>query len=238
MQTLNEYVWVFIGCGGTFYAASPYLSTLVRRYSRRAVVIIDPDDIEESNQDRQWPEHLVGTTKVECADTALATFIAHDALKLVSRFQEVGRHLDKVTNGQPVLAIVNVDNDQTRLDVARWLENRVSPGIMVVSGCERTHGQAYPGIWMDGEPVYDWRNIHADVGEESSEPVNPCQAQNIQANALTGTLVGMCIEDIARRLSDGTLNFVREYYWNVGEGPTPLLAMWHTTEECGKAVFS
>ena len=236
MQTLDEYVWMFVGCGGTFYAASPYLAVLYCRYApRHEIILIDPDIVEKDNYGRQWPGWTSGGAKVECADTILGTL----GLELVSRFQETGDYLDEATDGRPVLAIVNVDNDQTRLDVASWLEKRISPSIMVVSGCEQDHGQVYPGIWMEGEPVYDWRKVHTDVGRESTGPVNPCQAQTIQANALTGVLVGMCIEDIATRLRDGTLNFVREFFWNTGRKTGEigrLLNMWATTEECERGI--
>lgn len=233
MQTLNEYVWVFVGCGGTFYAASPYLAVLARCHAPREVIMVDPDEVEESNYNRQWPGYnLPGSTKVNCAEEALGL----ESLKLASRFQEVGNLLDEATNGQPVLAVVNVDNDQTRLDVARWLESRVSPGIMIVSGCERMYGQAYPGIWMGGQPIYDWRKIHTDVGEKLAGSTNSCQVQNVRANALTGVLVGMCIEDIADRLEQGNLQFVREFFWNIDREITRMLNMWTTTFECERGI--
>jgi hypothetical protein len=226
IQSLKDYVWVFVGCGGTFYAASPYLAVLRRRYAGGGTILIDPDDLKKDDHDRQWPAYCAGF-KVEAAANALDCDMA---TQMVGSFNSSDRVLEGPTDGQPVLAIVNVDNDQARLAVADWLASRVSPGIMVVSGCERLFGQCYPGVWMDGEAVHDWRDCHPDVGTESGS-MHRCNLQDIRANALTGVCVGMCIEDIARRVENQEWGHLREFYWHIDEKrealPGPgVINMW------------
>lgn len=227
MKTTNpfeDYVWVFVGCGGTFYAASPYLAVLCERYGCKEPVLIDPDHVTTGNQDRQWAGYNSSYDKVEVAGQALG--VGGECIGLVSKFDPADRILCDLTNGKPVIAIVNVDNNAARLEVAQWLSERHSDGIMIVSGCERTFGQCYPGIWKDGEPVYDWRESHRDVVlDSSSTPSNPCNAQDVRANALTGVLVGMCIEDVAHRMNEGNWDKVMEFYWNItSDGLTRLRA--------------
>lgn len=229
MKTLDEYVWVFIGCGGTFYTTSPYLAVLHRRYKPKTTILIDPDVVEEGNYDRQWPGFRPGISKVAVADELVHSPDLPMSVCIVDEFNPSDRLLDAHTKGKPVLAIVNVDNDIARLQVADWLENRISPGIMVVSGCERTFGQCYPGIWMDGEPIFDWRDCHKDVGVGPSSP-DRCNAQDVRANAMTGVLVGMCIEDIAHRLEHDSLQSVTEFYWLAAVGQSPR--MWASIAMC------
>lgn len=235
LKTLDEYIWVFIGCGGTFYAASPYLAVLAQRYCRRNLLIIDPDAVSIDNYNRQWPGSKLGESKVGLAAHALCQY---DAWQLICRFDPNDHLLNDLTSGQPVLAIVNVDNDSTRLQVAAWLADRQSPGIMIVSGCERTSGQCYPGIWMDGEPVCDWRDYHLEVGASPPAPECGCNLQDIQANALTGVLVGLCIEDIAWRLENDSLTCVQEFYWEMTLPPQSqgFPKMWASLALCNERV--
>lgn len=233
MQTIGEYKWVFIGCGGTLFAASPYLSVLLRRYCKTTSILIDPDVVEKGNQNRQWPGSTVGVPKVFEAHRSLAL---DDTVRFESRFSPHDEVLGRLTDGHPVLAIVNVDNDRTRLQVADWLESRQSPGIMIVSGCEKDKGQAYPGIWNDGEAIFDWRETHCDVGGEEG-PQNPCNLQDIRANALTGTLVGLCLEDVIGRLGRTNQEFppqIREFYWASQENGS--VRMWTVLARCEEVV--
>lgn len=231
---LKDYMWVFVGCGGTFYAASPYLAVLAKRFCRRYPLLIDPDsiDIDVGDSDRQWPGFPAGQDKVEAAQNAL---FLPAATKLVCKFQADDPMLEAETDGRPVLAIVNVDNDRARLDVADWLASRVSPGIMVVSGCERTFGQCYPGVWDQGEPILDWRTLHPDVGDTSTAPINPCNLQDVRANALTGVLVGLCIENVARWLSDQSQEFLSEFYWDM-DAVTSRIKMWEAVVKAERKV--
>jgi hypothetical protein len=222
-QSLRDYVWVFIGCGGTFYATGPYLAVLRKRYlGEGPTILIDPDDVERSNHSRQWPTFSPGSPKVTCAGTVLDC----ETIAIQAMFNPGDPVLEKETHGKSVLAIVNVDNDDARLDVAEWLESRHDPGIMVVSGCERTFGQCYSGVWMDGEAVHDWRECHPDVGSES-EPIRRCNLQDVRANALTGVCTGMCVEDIERRVRSGFWTELLEFYWNADD--SGKVRLWQST---------
>lgn len=232
-NNLKEYVWVFVGCGGTFYAASPYLAVLAKRYYGTQALFLDPDAVRSDNFDRQWPGFIMGESKVELARNALGL---PSALGIVGRFDPVDRSLNKATEGRPVLAIVNVDNDEARLNVADWLSSRISTGIMVVSGCEKTLGQCYPGVWNEGEAILDWRTLHPDVGHTSGSSDDPCNAQTIRSNALTGVLVGMCIEDIAEWLtSAGSHEVLSEFYWDI-DPETDRVKMWELLVPTRRAV--
>lgn len=233
LRTFDEYVWMFVGCGGTLYGAMPYLAVLHRRYQPKDTLFIDPDVIEEGNYDRQWPGWLSGNSKVSIAEEGIVdpSLDTGRVTCIVDSFRADDPLLGERTDGRPVLAIVNVDNDQARLDVADWLEGRVSDGVMTVSGCEQGKGQCYPGIWLDGEAVYDWREHHPDVGQPS--PTGPtCNLQNIRANALTGVLVGMCLEDLA---NDPCPDSVNEFYWGTQEGN---VHMWASSAMCREGVAS
>jgi hypothetical protein len=234
---LEDYVWVFVGCGGTFYAASPYLAVLCKRYCKTPLIIIDPKGVRESDHGRQWTGWTLGSSKVGAASEMLNDRSQRSESILIGEsFSSDDRILSATTEGKPVIAIVNVDNNAARLEVAEWLAGRVSDGIMIVSGCERTFGQCYPGIWKDGEPVYDWRENHKDVVQDSSSsPSNPCNAQDVRANALTGVLVGMCIEDVALMMANKVDGMdVVEFYWSVTDGPLGALRMWTTQVPCKK----
>lgn len=233
-QDLRDYTWVFVGCGGTFYAASPYLAVLAKRYCRSKAILIDPDTIGSEDYDRQWPGYPNGWTKVEAAQNALCV---EGATRLACRFRADDTVLEEATDGRPVLAIVNVDNDEARLDVANWLASRISPGIMVVSGCERNFGQCYPGVWDGGEAILDWRALHPDVGDTSAPPVNPCNLQDVRANALTGVLVGMCIEDVADWLRVVSSEFLSEFYWGIYP-ETKRVKMWESVVTAERTVAS
>ncbi len=230
MTTLRDYVWVFVGCGGTFYAASPYLAVLRGKYGEtHKAIFIDPDSLSENNLVRQWPLYCVGESKVSIAASVLGE---EDSLQMIERFSSRDSLVGKETSGKPVLAIVNVDNDDTRLQVAEWLDERVSPGIMVVSGCERLNGQCYSGIWQDGKAILDWRKHHTDVGGER-DTGHRCNPQDVRANALTGVCVGMCIEDVARLLESDYVGVAREFWWDIEDDH---LRMWHSYIPLGKVV--
>jgi len=234
LRTFDEYVWVFVGCGGTLYGASAYLSVLHRRYDPKKTFLIDPDAVESENFDRQWPGWCPGNSKVSAAEEVLVDRRRPGAVVgIVDTFRADDSLLEESTDGRPVLAIVNVDNDQARLDVADWLESRVSDGVMIVSGCEHDKGQCYPGIWLGGEAVYDWREHHPDVGQPS--PTGPtCNLQNIRANALTGVLVGMCLEDLAT--SHSRPGMVTEFYWSFDR--TRGVRMWTNLAFCREGVVA
>jgi hypothetical protein len=235
---MKNWVAVFVGCGGTFYAASPYLAVLHRRYRPGTTILIDHDLVEEENYERQWPGFRPGLPKVYPAEELLVdSRTGQSTYNIIDKFKMDHAILESKTVGRPVLAIVNVDNDEARLEVAQWLEDREEDGIMVVSGCERRHGQCYPGVWMGGRPVYDWREHHEDVVTRPPVIRNACNLQNVRANALTGVLVGMCIEDVVARLETGRWGEVAEFYWEV-DGETDRVKMWETMAKCREEVAS
>jgi hypothetical protein len=100
----------------------------------------------------------------------------------------------------------------------------------VVSGCERDYGQVYAGVWQGGEAIHDWRDHHPDVGGASG-PVNPCNLQNIRANALTGPLVGMCIEELAQHVEIESWASIQEFYWTIDS--MGKLSVYSTVAVCG-----
>jgi hypothetical protein len=234
IQTLKDFVWVFIGCGGTFYAASPYLAVLRRRYQGDSnTILIDHDEVIKGNYGRQWPGIWGGTLKVTCAERSLVLGPTQ-TVKLATMFSSADEILAKETDGHPVLAIVSVDNDRTRIAVADWLASRMSTGIMVVSGCEKELGQCYSGVWMDGQSVHDWREHHKDVEDtgRAGLGMHRCNVQDVRANALTGVLVGMCIEDVALRLESNEWDEVYEFYWEMDS--RQAVRMWTSGATCGK----
>ncbi|KKK83394.1 hypothetical protein LCGC14_2793840, partial [marine sediment metagenome] len=214
-----------------FYTASPYLAVLRRRYQGDSkTILIDPDEIVEGNYGRQWPGFMGGTLKVSCAARSLS-LDRLQAMRLANTFDSTDNILAVETDGWPVLAIVNVDNDHARIAVADWLASRMSMGIMVVSGCERLFGQCYSGVWMDGQAVHDWRDHHKEVGQEGTSTLR-CNIQDVRANALTGVLVGMCVEDMSTRLVANEWDEVHEFYWEMDS--RQAVRMWTSGAVCGK----
>ncbi len=214
-MNLGDFTWVFIGCGGTFYGAAPYLSVLWHRHKPKRTIFIDPDYIEDRNAERQWPTASAGTAKTELGADAVSAWSydegEYDIEMLNSRFDE----FTLANETGPILAIVNVDNNPARLAVRSWLDTRQSMGIMVVSGCQHNYGQVYYGVWQDG-PIHDWLPLHDDVNNTDPPRLQPggCGGQTISANVLTGQFVGVAIEDIERQLSlDGPFAYVTEWYW-------------------------
>lgn len=231
LRTLKDFVWVFVGCGGTFYTASPYLAVLRKRYQGDSTtLLIDPDEIVSGNYERQWPGIYGGTLKVTCAERSLILGPTQ-TVKLAAMFSPTDNILARETDGQPVLVIVNVDNDNARIVVADWLASRMSTGIMVVSGCERSLGQCYSGVWMDSQPVHDWRDHHKDVGQGEGG-TNRCNVQDVRANAMTGVLVGMCIESIALNVQNNMWDQVQEFYWGMEIMDSPRV--WASWVKCRK----
>jgi hypothetical protein len=230
---VKDYVWVFIGCGGTFYAASPYLSILLREYAPSdRPIFIDPDITNVGDWFRQWPSSPPGHSKVHLAAGALGER-SDLTLGIVEKFRADDPLLEEKTEGSPVLAIVNVDDDQCGLDVAEWLASRISPGIMVVSGCERDYGQCYAGIWEGGRAILDWRELHSDVGQ-GHQTSHVCGGQNVRANALTGALVGSCVEDMISWVQCKR-QLLREFYWATKKDKNgENLRMWTSWVKCRK----
>ena len=46
--------FLYVGCGGTFWAAHPFLSQIWHKHKPAVTAFIDPDIIGPENADRQW----------------------------------------------------------------------------------------------------------------------------------------------------------------------------------------
>jgi len=206
---------VFVGCGGTFFMGMPYFKVLMRRYDPRRVLFVDPDKVLGKNQNRQWPhkgsrgefKSLVATSEFDLG--------CHYGLS----FREFIRSPVEDFLPGDVLLVVNVDNDEARLEVREWVKERPGWAGMVVSGCEANYGQAYWGAWKNGVAIHDWRMLHKDVGrEEEVEQGHTCMPQTAEANALTGVLAGLALADaLACYEGDRSFSYThsREYYWSM-----------------------
>jgi hypothetical protein len=251
LRPINPYPhWAFVGLGGTFYGFLPYLGTLLANWKPPRVHLVDHDCLREENLARQWSLHgyylprpsdrtpsnpeeeiLPLMAKASLARTILTPANpSTEFLSYVEKFPPLHLHL----GDQPLLLVVNVDNDEARLAARKWCLERKGHTTMVVSGCDmaveggeaRGNGQAYYGEYGDTVQPHDWHRRHPDVGD-ADPPEHPlCGGQTIMANALTGTLVGVAMEKVLQdnqhpRAPGGP---VEEYYWNVA--PQEPLNSW------------
>lgn len=229
--SLGDFRFVFVGLGGTFFMGTPAYSVLLRKYGIHNPIFMDPKGLTSDNLERQWPTQLPGQSKVLSAAQALAWTLDHSEYQphLVQETFDPNEALLIVeTDKKPVLAIVNVDNNQARMAVREWLMHREGWGIMVVSGCERDYGQAYPGIWKDGECIHDWLTYHPDVADNLDCPKSSgsCQVQTAMANTMTATCSSIVIQGIEDWLatSYGSPS-LREAHWE-GETEGEYVRLW------------
>lgn len=231
MRNTSELSVVFVGCGGTFFMGMPYFKVLVRRCKPRRVVFVDPDKVLGKNLDRQWPyREARGQYKAMVAreefcsrsnDPVFRRDSCHVEIPFLYAPSSFGTLVQlEVVNGGPVndgdvLLVVNVDNDEARLEVREWANGRKGWTGMVVSGCEADYGQAYWGAWQDGVVIHDWWVLHPDVGQVGGTE-HRCAPQTAEANAMTGVLVGLALADLLTCYDwDRSASHVREYYWSM-----------------------
>lgn len=223
MNNTTELDLIFVGCGGTFFMGASLFKVLVRRYKPRNVIFVDPDRLKGSNQDRQWP-HLLdkGCSKSHLAH---AFFGVKSSFRVHETFSDFTTAIDSgICPLGDVLLVVNVDNDETRLEVRNWAKSRQGWAGMVVSGCETDYGQAYWGAWEKGEAIHDWQVLHLDVGRKEGTE-HRCTPQTAEANAMTGVLVGLVLGDVWEAYREGDYSYlVREYYWN--KSPLHTVRSW------------
>lgn len=219
---------VFVGCGGTFWTSSPYFSYLLQEIRPASVYAIDPDKLTEENLERQWcnySDRNVGVAKATCAmrEIALQDRTTCGVYGVaVKKFQEWMNDVDAQEDleDKPVLVIVNVDNDEARLAVREWCQQRFRQTIMVMSGCDMNYGQVYYGVYQGagGLPAkHDWFDLHTDVGKRA-EPIQRdgvgCGAQSTLSNFMTGALFAPAIEEAVQWFRDEwTVKTVGEWYW-------------------------
>lgn len=210
-----------VGCGGTFWCATPLLSALLKQMEPRRVRLFDPDVLEEKNLSRQWVNaeglvarpDLIGTPKVVLAAKALGykCELFKECFNLMTDLQD-----------NHTLVIVNVDNNRSR--VLAWERMSSSPydTVFVVSGCDGGGGQVYYGVrrvYPSGGVYadYDWVDYHPDVQEDpGGEPRREmgCGGQTVYANAITGQLLGFTIMQSWERYTGGEGTPVKEWCWD------------------------
>lgn len=242
---LRSATWVFGGCGGTFYCAVPYLRVLLARYLPERVCCVDPDYLDHTNHTRQWPLESLkvpGDPKCLVASDALGALGGWDFRAVNGAITTNGIHMVSEQAIGPMLLVLNVDNNEARLAAREWCQIRAAyyPTAMVVSGCDGTKGQAYWGLWVPppkthdgcrchgaiGVAVHDWLELHPDVEDQAvDQRTGACGGQTIFANAITGQMVGMAIEDLDRFLYDTSEDpQASEFYWAKDEKTGKLTA--------------
>jgi hypothetical protein len=205
---------VFAGCGGTFWTATPFLSALLKKIRPDLVAFVDPDFLTAENKHRQWVTSEVERAKASlAAEAVLGADWRARCITEIDPFPESTRLHPEVWarfNGVDLIVVCNVDTNQARLNIRNWCRQREGFCAMVVSGCDRTYGQVYYGIWQDREALLDWLPAHPDV-EEQTQPRDAC-GQNIMSNAQTGVFLGWAIQDVVSVYINGT-DVGKEYYW-------------------------
>lgn len=222
--------FVFVGCGGTFWCASPMLAALVKRYNPETTIFVDPDKLERRNLERQWCVQPRTVRDNEGYKARLAQAAVRPGLSIstTETFQEGANDLREALEGRAVVLVCNVDSDKARIDMAQWASMRQAETVMILSGCDTDYGQVYYGWWKNGESVRDWRKSHPDVTEDE-KPKDSC-GQNIMSNALSGVLLGLALEEVMPYvMRDQLPTEVKEWYWK-REGTA--LKTWVDTENC------
>jgi len=228
--------WVFVGCGGTFWTSTPFLSQLVNRRVPSCIKFIDPDWIEPKNLSRQWcPEaqHLAyhgireGDLMAYKAILALNRVAGRnynmnhgEALTLFhSEFFDAEAHLFGIVENTLHL-VVNVDCDHARLACVKAAQEYEDGRVIVyMTGCDEEFGQVYYGIWEDGDPVHNFLPLHTDIGNGREAPERPkCGEQTVLSNQITGTLLARAIEHVLKRhILEGNYDEFLEFYWAMDE---------------------
>jgi len=216
--------FIFAGCGGTFWTATPFLAALVRKYRPDLCAFVDPDFIEAGNLNRQWVNETEERAKATLARAAVMGPKEHAAITDIDFFPKCTvdhKECWKQFDGMDTVVITNVDSNQARLDIRRWCRGRPGFSAMIVSGCDTDYGQVYWGAWKDQDAIYDFLPSHPDL-EQARQPTDAC-GQNIMSNAQTGVFLGWALDDVMRGYADGCYPFAREYYWKLKEGRVAMM---------------
>lgn len=228
---------VFVGCGGTFWCASPMMAALVRRYMPERCYFVDPDVLEERNLERQWVTSKTHQLKARNACTAVlgpcyrAPVTGVQFQGMWADFVEKYR---KELSGSDVVLVVNVDNDDARLQIREFCREHTGKAVMVMSGCDVAHGQVYTGWWEDGRPLNDWAVWHPDVVKDKP-PADTC-GQNIFSNAMTGVFLGAAFQTVCDALDQRvTPTTALEWYWKREDGDFRMRS-WTDEIELGKVA--
>lgn len=213
-EGLRDWNTIFVGCGGTFYAALSLIAQWLYKWTPGRVMLCDPDILEARNFHRQWAMASREDSKAGMACRVLRTFgpVPHACrFSELTGINSVRRSLEIA----PTLLVVNTDNNESRLECRNWckaLAERHSTG-MVVTGCDAEKGQAYSGLWTPMGDVHDWLEAHSDVEDTSEDGTNPpCGGQTLESNALTAICMGRALENFCLHVTAGQR--LREYYWS------------------------
>lgn len=217
---MRQRVFVFVGCGGTFWTASPTLAALTKKYQPQKCFFVDPDVLEERNLERQWVLAQPFDTKANIGRKAIvgaemrATIEGKSCLQLFSEWLQ--EHRGELAD-KDVVFIVNVDNDDARLEIRDYcrLLHR-GTAIMVMSGCDVNYGQVYTGWWEEQRPHHDWAESHPDI-QRNKPPGDRC-GQNIFSNSMTGAFLGAAMHHVCGHLElEEKPEVMLEWYWRRGE---------------------
>lgn len=220
---MGDWNVIFVGCGGTFYAALGLIAQWLHKWAPNRVLLCDPDALEVQNFNRQWAlvQNNTADSKVSAASRMLRRCYRTEQHNCtfgeLTRIHSVRRSLETM----PTLLVVNTDNNASRLECRNWckaLAERHSTG-MVVSGCDAMRGQAYSGLWTPMDEVHDWLRTHADVEDTSEDGTTPpCGGQTLESNALTAVCLGNALQNFANHVTASQR--LCEYYWNKSDGRT------------------
>lgn len=218
---MRDEIWVFVGCGGTFFHALTMYQALVAKYRPERVLCIDPDVITEDNRTRQWFGATLGARK----GLAAASYL-EPADSLSVKVGAAGWESDIVQlmpdiHGGRVLWVVNVDNHEARRELVWWVRRLAGDHRMVVSGCDKKKGQVWWGHWRSRGALFDWLELHPDVANGDGM-MDPAYGQDVKANAATGFLSATMIQSY---LEDGNSPRKQEVYWQEDE-ETGLIKTW------------
>jgi hypothetical protein len=213
---------VFVGCGGTFWHAGNFFTYLLKALQPGFINFVDYDEITEANAERQWCDgEWIGKSKSEAARAwSTPAELLDRSIAYPMGFAEWAREnrrrrLPQLNGDEDILLIVNVDNDQARLEIREWAMQYRGTVVMVMSGCDTNYGQVYYGVYGREGAKHDWLPFHTDVGNREA-PVQKndggCGAQSAASNFITGSLFAMAIAE-GLRWFYGEFDKVGEWYW-------------------------
>lgn len=199
-----------IGCGGVAYHVSTLLAAFLAETKPQKVILIDPDQVEEGNLRRQWPNEE-GSWKAN----AMEDMLPHDGDGVVDDEEEEvsTSEIEYVTEYEPyelehllahmvtddetseTLVFVFADSDPVRKQVWKDLAGLSEKGEIkgfigyITAGNDRTSCQAFGGIVENG--VVTWPLAITKLrgeGKGNEDVEEGCDGQTALANAMGANL--------------------------------------------------